>query len=103
NAVRVRRAASVGSWLYGVASRIARKSRTRLDRTPDPTRLRPTAAPDPAASLSWGEVRAALDQELARLPDSLRAPILLCYFDGLTQDEAAAELAGTARGVAERH
>lgn len=103
NAARVRKTASVGSWLYGVASRITRKARSRADRTPDPARLRtPAEPPDPTADLSWGEVRAALDEELARLPDSLRAPLLLCYFDGMTQDEAAAELGWSARAVKDR-
>jgi RNA polymerase sigma factor (sigma-70 family) len=103
DADRVRKAASVRSWLYGVAARIGRRVRARGDRVPDPARLRPPAAPaDPAADLRWIEVRSALDEELARLPDALRAPVLLCYFDGLTQDEAAAELGWTARAVKHR-
>ncbi|MFO0803579.1 MAG: sigma-70 family RNA polymerase sigma factor [Gemmataceae bacterium] len=102
NAASVRRAASVGSWLYGVASRIARKARIRHERVPDPARLRSIASSDPADSISWSEVQAALDEELARLPDLLRAPILLCYFEGLTHDEAATELKWTARAVKER-
>src|SRR5436190_4620050 len=68
DAARVRKAASVGSWLYGVASRIARRLRENADRRPDPSRLaNPVATPDPGRELSWGEVRAALDEELARL------------------------------------
>src|SRR5689334_11013211 len=37
NAARVRKAASVGSWLFGVASRIGHKVRARADRQPDPS------------------------------------------------------------------
>jgi hypothetical protein len=33
-----------------------------------------------------------LDDELARLPDTLRAPLVLCYLEGLTHDEAAQHL-----------
>jgi RNA polymerase sigma factor (sigma-70 family) len=102
SAARVRSAASVGSWLYGVASRITRKARARGDRTLNPSRLRVAPPLDPEADLSWREIRAALDDELARLPDLLRAPILLCYFDGMTQDEAAAELGWNARMVKDR-
>jgi RNA polymerase sigma factor (sigma-70 family) len=103
DAARVRKAASVGSFLYGVAFRIGRKVRVSGHRTPDPVRLRaPVALADPATDLSWTEVRAALDEELARLPDALRAPILLCYFDGKTQDEAATELGWTPRAVKDR-
>jgi RNA polymerase sigma factor (sigma-70 family) len=88
---RVRKAASVGSWLYGVAFRLSRKARAR--RPLDPTRLfQPDPPLDPADRLTWAEVRTALDEELARLPDQFRAPLLLCYLRGRTQDEAAAEL-----------
>lgn len=104
DAARVRDAASVGSWLFGVAVRIGRKARARRDRPPpDPEHLTPPAAPpDPAAGVTWAEVRAALDAELARLPDELRAPLLLCYFDGLTQDEAAAALGWNPRTLKAR-
>jgi RNA polymerase sigma factor (sigma-70 family) len=102
DAARVRKASSVASWLFGVAHRLGRKARVRLARTPDPARLAARSAPDPAAAVTWDEVRAALDEELARLPDGLRAPLLLCYYHGLTQDEAAAELGWTARTVKAR-
>ena len=38
------------------------------------------------------ELRIILDDELARLPGSLRSPVVLCYLEGLTHDEAAEEL-----------
>ena len=47
---------------------------------------------DPAAGLVWQEVRQALDEELQRLPERLRSPLLLCYLSGLTRDEAAKQL-----------
>ncbi len=102
DAARVRKAASVGSWLFGVAHRLGREVRARHARRPDPARLARRPVPDPAADVTWAEVRAALDDELARLPDGLRAPLLLCYYDGMTQDEAAAELGWTARAVKAR-
>src|SRR5262249_62095259 len=48
--------------------------------------------PDEADSLTWGELRQVLHEELARLPERFRAPLLLCYLEGLTQDEAARRL-----------
>src|SRR5262249_56412852 len=57
------------------------------------------------ADLTWGEVRGIVHEELARLPESLRGPILLCYLDGLTQDEAADRLGvpkGTLKGRLQR-
>jgi len=42
----------------------------------------------------------ALHEEIGRLPGSFRLPVVLCYFEGLTLDEAARRLrwpAGTVR------
>src|SRR5262249_37756381 len=61
-----------------------------------PLRVEPVQEPreqsDPAAGLVWQEVRQALDEELQRLPDRLRSPLVLCYLSGLTRDEAAQQL-----------
>jgi RNA polymerase sigma factor (sigma-70 family) len=98
---RVRKAASIGSWLHGVAFRLSHEVRQRPPL--DPQRVsQPDPPPDPADSLTWAEVRAALDEELAHLPDNLRAPLLLCYYRGLTQDEAAAELGWKPRTIKAR-
>ncbi len=50
-------------------------------------------------------MNAILHEELERLPDKYRAPLVLCYFEGLTQDQAAEHLGlakGTLRGRLER-
>jgi RNA polymerase sigma factor (sigma-70 family) len=86
----IRKTTALSSWLYGVAARIAanvRRERARRDR-----RERQTPEPDPCdpvAELSWREVQSALDEELLRLPENVRAPLVLCYLDGRTRDEAA--------------
>ena len=49
-------------------------------------------SPDPAVAAAWAEVRHILDDELARLPDRLRSPLVLCYLKECTHDQAAAEL-----------
>src|SRR5205814_8382258 len=41
---------------------------------------------------AWDDVLLVLDEELGRLPQSLRSPLLLCYLEGRTQDEAARQL-----------
>jgi RNA polymerase sigma factor (sigma-70 family) len=91
----IRKGQSVGSWLYGVAHRLALQARANQARRSRiegnvPTRL---TADNP--DLSWKEACAALHEELDRLPDSYRLPLLLCYLEGKSRDEAAAELGWT--------
>ena len=38
------------------------------------------------------ELAMLLHEEIDRLPDKYRAPIVLCYFDGLSHDQAARQL-----------
>jgi RNA polymerase sigma factor (sigma-70 family) len=104
-AASIRKRASVGSWLHGVAYRAAANLRRQVARR----RGREVPAADVAqpapAEVTWREVRAALDEELRRLPERFRAPLLLCCLEGRTRDEAAQELGwglGTLRGRLDR-
>src|SRR5262245_22162921 len=88
----LRNQASLASWLHGVAYRAACKAKAQsiaLCR-----REREVARTDtqPPVDGSWVELRAALDFELSRLPEKWRAPLVLCYLEGRTQDEAARHL-----------
>ncbi len=95
----------LGNWLYGVAVRTASKARGRLARrrrTEEEGALaRPEARPAAqAAQVIDREQAEALHREIDRLPGAFRAPVVLCYFEGLTLDEAAHRLrwpAGTLR------
>jgi RNA polymerase sigma factor (sigma-70 family) len=89
---------SVANWLHGVAYHLALKARDAARRTrqmPDP---RPPD-PGPAAAVAARELAEVLDAELARLPARLRAPLVLCYLEGRTRDEAAALLGVTASAL----
>jgi RNA polymerase sigma factor (sigma-70 family) len=84
---------SIANWLYGVARRLALKSRTAAARryvVEHGTRPRPPA--DPLADISAREFQTVLDEELTRLPEKYRVPILLCCLEGHARDEAAHQL-----------
>jgi RNA polymerase sigma factor (sigma-70 family) len=84
---------SVGSWLYGVAYHLAIRARANAARR---QKLAHKAADrpgsDPLAEVSGRELVQVLDAELQRLPERLRAPLLLCYLEGQSQEEAAEQL-----------
>ncbi len=102
NAGTIRTRTSVGCWLHGVARRLAlRALRARVRRSRHEAVPR-GAASVPGDDLTWGEVRVLIHDELARLPDALRAPVLLCHLEGLTLDEAAARLE-LSRSTLRRH
>ena len=91
----------VAHWLYGVAYRVALRARAsaarrrRLERSAVPPELARLEGP---AGLGLGEV---IDDELARLPAKYRAPVVLCYLEGRTHEEAARQLGwplGTVKG-----
>jgi RNA polymerase sigma factor (sigma-70 family) len=105
--VLARRAGSIrdperlGPWLHGVARRVAARSRAlaarREAREQPGAEDRAATEADPAEAV---ELRSALDEELARLPEKYRAPLVLCYLEGLTHDQAALQLSwpvGTVR------
>src|SRR5262249_48060325 len=99
---------TLANWLYTVALRQARKARARAARR---TALelaappRPASGGDPLDEITGRELLRALDDELARLPDRLRLPVLLCGVQGLSREEAARRLGcsdGVVKGRLER-
>jgi RNA polymerase sigma factor (sigma-70 family) len=101
----VRKRESLASFLYGVARRTALRLRTELARRRRHERGVEAAEAEPPPDLTWHEVRRALDEELARLPEKYRAPLVLCYLEGRTQREAASDLGwkeGILRGRLDR-
>ena len=89
----------VGNWLYGVAYRTALKARSMAARrrvvegqVRDMSR---SEALDTGARL---DLQTRLDQELNRLPDKYRAPVILCELEGKSRRHAAIQL-GIAEGT----
>ena len=94
---------SLGPWLHQVATRCALKSRTaNLRREARERRAAEQASAHDHhdTGLTDDEYR-ILHEEVERLPEKYRAPVVLCYFEGLTHDAAADALRwplGTVRG-----
>jgi RNA polymerase sigma-70 factor (ECF subfamily) len=91
---------SLAGWLHETASRLALKAKTAACRRRthetlagcDAANGRPQpagATPAPAGEISVREAQAVLNEELNRLADKLRTPLVLCYLEGMTQDQAA--------------
>ncbi len=96
----VRHPEALASWLHGVARRVALKCRRAEGR-----RRRHEAvgarvsqnAPrqDPLDELTARELLLVLDEELQRLPEVYRLPVLLCCLEGRSREEAARQLGWT--------
>src|SRR5262245_50619032 len=84
---------SVANWFYSTARKVARSARVAAERRA--RREAGAAVPEavePVDRMTGRELLAALDGALDRLPSRYREPIVLCYLEGLTRDEAAERL-----------
>ena len=101
-AAGLREPALLGNWLYGVAYRIAARARARAVRRRARERQGVEMIPVPASDETGArDLRPVLHEELNRLPAKYRAPLVLCYFQGKTNEEAARQLRwplGTVKG-----
>jgi RNA polymerase sigma factor (sigma-70 family) len=96
-----RDAKALPAWLHRVALRVSRKALAR--RTPAAALPDAVADPaDPFADVAWRDVRRVLDEEVDGLPEKYRGPVVLCWLDGLTRDEAAGRLGLSLNTVARR-
>ena len=98
----VRKHASLASWLHGVAHRVALKAKAEAATRRRHEQQAAVSPPVPPDDVSWGEVRAVLDAELVGLPEKWRLPLVLCYLEGRTQDEAAEQLGWSKRTLRRR-
>ncbi len=84
----------VGNWLYGVAYFTAKKAklsaarrRARERQVSEMLRAQPVAEEE-----ELRELRPLLDEELTRLPEKYRVPIVLCELHGKSRKEVARHL-----------
>ncbi len=90
----------LGNWLYGVAYKVAHRARTvkaRRHATETPCVEELAMGPDHAGH----QPQPWIHEEVQRLPEKYRTPVVLCYLQGLTHEEAAERLRwplGTVKG-----
>jgi RNA polymerase sigma factor (sigma-70 family) len=95
----VRKPDALAHWLYGVAYRVALKARKLAPRRPVMNPIpEEVSSSDPVAEAAGHELRPVIDEELNRLPEKYRAPLVLCYLEGKTNEEAA-RLLGWTKGT----
>jgi RNA polymerase sigma factor (sigma-70 family) len=100
---RLRRPEALPAWLHGVARRVALRARAARIRRDQKTQLLAEQArlgqPDPLAQLSARELLFLVDEEIQRLPEVYRLPVILCCLQGNSLEEAARQLGWTAGSV----
>ena len=94
----IRNHKKLGEWLHGVAHRVSMRARAdgSLRRARDARRAceagfpgEPTEPPVDAGALEQAD---AVHDEIRKLPDKYRIPIIMCYLEGLTHEQAAERL-----------
>lgn len=99
----IRRREAVGAWLHGVAHHLALKMKATAARRRMRERLAANMlSTDSASDHDLLELHTILDEELQRLPEKYRAPLILCFLEGKTHEQAAREL-GWPMGSMSRH
>lgn len=94
NAAKIREAGKLSAWLHGVAYKVCTKARQSAqrrmarERASARTERNGTAMPDSA----WDRALAAVHEEVAKLPETLRVPFVLCCLEGQGVTEAAGQL-----------
>jgi RNA polymerase sigma factor (sigma-70 family) len=93
SAASIREGASLSSWLYGVAYRVAHSARRDANkRQAHERRARQVARTRTDLDPALRELQEVLAEEVSRLPEKYRAPFVLCCLEGKSKPEAAAQL-----------
>lgn len=89
----IRQPESLSCWLHSIAHRLAVQARrAHLRRPRHEAKARPPSPPNPLDELTAQEFLTVLDDELQKLSENQRAPLILCCLEGLSQEEAAKRL-----------
>ncbi|MGP0062869.1 MAG: sigma-70 family RNA polymerase sigma factor [Isosphaeraceae bacterium] len=85
----------LGTWLHGVARRVAVRAKVnaRTRRTRERAGAEGLDVEQPRADrLDVNELRSLIDAELERLPTRYRQPVILCDLEGRTHEQAAMQI-----------
>jgi RNA polymerase sigma factor (sigma-70 family) len=91
-AAGLRDAHHLTNWLYGVALRVAKKERSKVERRRIVERQATGRTRQLRASTGLADLRSVIDEEIRRLPEPYRLPLVLCHLHGLRHDEVAQRL-----------
>jgi RNA polymerase sigma factor (sigma-70 family) len=92
------RSKPLGNWLYTVAYRLALRARANEARRQHcETEAGLSRTGTEAAASTTSDLVVALEEELQKLPAKHRAPLVLCYLEGRTNEQAA-QILGCPRG-----
>ena len=92
---------TIAPWLHRVAVRIARRARARTCQRRAREMSRPESRAEHPEESADPTVIPLLRDEISQLPDRYRLPLVLCYLEGKTNQEAARQLqwpVGTVKG-----
>jgi RNA polymerase sigma factor (sigma-70 family) len=98
----IQRPDRLSNWLFGTACRVAKKLKADTARRRTHESLVALAETSVADDTDRAEKAQAVFEEVARLPESCRAVVVLCELEGVTQDEAARQLRCSERTVRRR-
>jgi RNA polymerase sigma factor (sigma-70 family) len=83
---------SLGPWLHRVACRAARRARVAAVRRREIERKAGERPGDRSTAPDLADLAAILHEEVDRLPERYRAPVVLCDLEGRSQEDAARHL-----------
>lgn len=89
----IRQRGSIAGWLYEVANRVALRARTSsAKRRLHERQAGEMVSMETVCTRNREETQELIDEELRRLPEKYRTPLVLCYLEGKTNEQAAREL-----------
>ena len=89
----ISKCASLGSWLYKVAYRVALEARGEAKHSSMSSCDEELPDGETADEVARRDLQRVVAEEVDRLPEKYRLPVVLCYLSGKTTEEAAQSLA----------